>query len=52
MMLKGSIDVIPVAWGGFDRKNAVVNGETIIVEQTLEREFVNFHWSNIPKHCT
>ena len=39
---EGSIDVIPVAWGGFDRKNAVVNGETIIVEQTLEREFVNF----------
>ena len=39
---EGSIDVIPVAWGGFDRKNAVVSGETIIVEQTLEREFVNF----------
>ena len=39
---EGSIDVIPVAWGGFDRKNAVISGETIIVEQTLEREFVNF----------
>ena len=39
---EGSIDVIPVAWGGFDRKNAVASGETIIVEQTLEREFVNF----------
>ena len=39
---EGSIDVIPVAWGGFDRKNIVVSGETIIVEQTLEREFVNF----------
>ena len=40
--VEGSIDVIPVAWGGFDRKNIVVSGETIIVEQTLEREFVNF----------
>ena len=40
--VEGSIDVIPVAWGGFDRKNVVISGETIIVEQTLEREFVNF----------
>lgn len=38
----GSIDIIPVAWGGFDRENVVVTGETITVEQTLEREFVNF----------
>ena len=38
----GSIDVIPATWGGYDRKNIPINGETIDVEKTLEREFVNF----------
>ena len=38
----GSIDVIPATWGGYDRQNIPINGETIDVEKTLEREFVNF----------
>ena len=38
----GSIDVIPATWGGYDRRNIPINGETIDVEKTLEREFVNF----------
>ena len=39
---EGSIDIIPVAWGGYDRKNTPINGEAIDADRTLEREFVNF----------
>jgi hypothetical protein len=38
----GSIDDIPVAWGGFDRENLTFSGETIVVDNTLEREIINF----------
>lgn len=38
----GSIDDIPATWGGFDRENLTYSGETIIVDNTLEREMVKF----------
>ena len=38
----GSIDDIPAAWGGFDRENLTYSGETITVDNTLEREIINF----------
>ena len=38
----GTLDEIPVKWGGYERQNVAFHGETVEAENTLERELTTF----------
>ena len=40
--IEGGIDQIPNKWGGYERQNTSITGESLVVEKTLEREIEKF----------
>ena len=40
--IEGGIDDIPSEWGGYERQNTSITGETLVIEKTLEREIEKF----------